>query len=45
VPNRRRILPEDDWSPDAARSLLASALTALGRHREAETVLLERDKP
>jgi serine/threonine protein kinase/tetratricopeptide (TPR) repeat protein len=45
VPNRRRILPEDDWSPDAARSLLASALTALGRSREAETVLLERDKP
>jgi eukaryotic-like serine/threonine-protein kinase len=41
VPNRRRILPEDDWSIGAAKSLLGSALTARGRYREAETVLLE----
>jgi serine/threonine protein kinase/Tfp pilus assembly protein PilF len=41
VPNRRRILPEDDWSVAATRSLLGAALTALARYDEAETVLLE----
>jgi serine/threonine-protein kinase len=28
VPSRRRTLPEDDWSPDAAKDLLAAALAA-----------------
>ena len=41
VPNRRRIFPEDDWSVEAARSLLGATLTALKRYSEAETVLLE----
>ena len=41
VPNRRRIFPEDDWSVEAAKSLLGATLTALKRYSEAETVLLE----
>jgi len=41
VPLRRRTLPEDDWSIGAAKSLLGSTLAALGRHAEAEAVLLE----
>jgi tetratricopeptide (TPR) repeat protein len=41
VPNRRRILPEDDWSIGAAKSLLGASLAALGRYSDAETVLLE----
>jgi triphosphoribosyl-dephospho-CoA synthetase len=28
VPSRRRTLPEDDWSPDATKNLLAAALVA-----------------
>jgi tetratricopeptide (TPR) repeat protein len=41
VPNRRRIVPDDDWSIGAAKSLLGAALTALARYSEAEAVLLE----
>jgi tetratricopeptide (TPR) repeat protein len=41
VPNRRRILPEDDWSIGAAESLLGASLTALRRYDEAEVALLE----
>jgi hypothetical protein len=41
VPNRRRILPEDDWSIGAAGSLLGASLTALRRYDEAEAALLE----
>ena len=41
VPNRRRILPADDWSIAAIRSLLGAALTRLARYSEAEEVLLE----
>ncbi|MGE0464523.1 MAG: tetratricopeptide repeat protein [Vicinamibacterales bacterium] len=41
VPNRRRILPEDDWSIGATKSLLGASLTALGRYEEAETMLLQ----
>jgi len=41
VPNRRRILSEDDWSVGATKSLLGAALTGLGRYDEAEAVLLE----
>jgi len=40
VPNRRRILPDDDWSIGATRSLLGAALTAQAKYREAESVLL-----
>jgi len=41
VPNRRRILPEDDWPIGATRSLLGASLVAQARYREAEAVLLE----
>jgi serine/threonine-protein kinase len=41
VPNRRRILPEDDWSIGAIQSLLGAALIPLKRYGEAETALLE----
>jgi serine/threonine protein kinase/Tfp pilus assembly protein PilF len=41
VPNRRRILPEDDWTIGATTSLLGASLTALGKYSEAEVVLLE----
>jgi tetratricopeptide (TPR) repeat protein len=41
VPNRRRILPEDDWSLAAIKSLLGASLTGLGRYSEAEEALLE----
>jgi serine/threonine-protein kinase len=41
VPNRRRIVPEDDWSIGAARSLLGASLTAQKRYGDAEAVLLE----
>jgi serine/threonine-protein kinase len=41
VPNRRRILPEDDWSIAATKSLLGASLIALKRYGEAEAVLLE----
>lgn len=47
VPNRRRIRPEDEWSPDAARKLLAEALVSQGRRAEAESVLRDAsgDRP
>lgn len=45
VPNRRRIVPEDDWSVGAAESLLGATLVALGRYGEAEAALLEAYKP
>jgi tetratricopeptide (TPR) repeat protein len=41
VPSRRRILPEDDWSLGATKSLLGAALVALARYDEAEATLLE----
>ena len=41
VPNRRRILPEDDWNIAATRNLLGASLIALKKYSEAEAVLLE----
>jgi serine/threonine protein kinase/tetratricopeptide (TPR) repeat protein len=39
VPNRRRIVPEDDWSIAAAERLLGAALVALGRDSEARALV------
>ena len=41
VPSRRRTVPEDDWSVAATKALLAAALVAEGRYRDAETILLD----
>jgi eukaryotic-like serine/threonine-protein kinase len=41
VPNRRRTLPEDDWSVGAIKSLLGASLAAQARYAEAEAALLE----
>jgi tetratricopeptide (TPR) repeat protein len=41
VPNRRRIVSDDDWSIGAAKSLLGAALIARAQYSEAEAVLLE----
>ena len=41
VPSRRRMLPEDDWTLGAAKSLLGESLTTQHRHPEAERMLLE----
>ena len=41
VPSRRRMVPEDDWSVGAAKSLLGAALAGLARYDEAEAMLLE----
>jgi eukaryotic-like serine/threonine-protein kinase len=41
VPNRRRILPEDDWSIGAIKSLLGASLIARAKYKEAEAALLE----
>ena len=41
VPNRRRIVSDDDWSIGAAKSLLGATLIARARYSEAEAVLLD----
>jgi len=41
IPNRRRILPEDDWNIGAIENLLGAALIARAKYSEAETVLLD----
>jgi eukaryotic-like serine/threonine-protein kinase len=41
VPIRRRTFAEDDWSISATKTLLGASLVALGRHIEAESVLLD----
>lgn len=44
VPGRRRTFLGDDWSVGATKSLLGTALTALARYDEAETMLLDARK-
>jgi eukaryotic-like serine/threonine-protein kinase len=41
VPSRRRTIPDDDWSVAATKTLLAAALVAERRYREAESILLD----